>query len=148
MASVRILPAEKRMIPLVPHGPSGTDAEVTIEQADGSFKTVLTSHRYLKNDAGEVTGAINCLYDITERKRAEELEAERRRTSEMRRYAQVLQQVQEEERGRIARDLHDDICQKLCGMKLTAEMIENAIRSLDKRLYRKSKGFALQCEQL
>jgi PAS domain S-box-containing protein len=47
------------------------DAEVLIERPDGSRVTVLVNIRPLKNDRGEVIGAINCFYDITERKRAE-----------------------------------------------------------------------------
>ena len=48
------------------------NGEVLIERPDGSHVTVLVNIRPLKNDLGEVTGAINCFYDITERKRAEE----------------------------------------------------------------------------
>ena len=48
------------------------DAEAVIERPDGSRVTVLVNIRPLKNDRGEVTGAINCFYDITERKRTEE----------------------------------------------------------------------------
>ena len=48
------------------------DAEVLIERPDGSRVTVVVNIRPLKNLRGEVTGAINCFYDITERKQAEE----------------------------------------------------------------------------
>jgi PAS domain S-box-containing protein len=47
------------------------DAEVLIERPDGSRVTVVVNIRSLKNQRGEVTAAINCFYDITERKRAE-----------------------------------------------------------------------------
>ena len=47
------------------------DAEVLIERPDGSRITVIVNIRPLKNDDGEITGAINCFYDITERKRSE-----------------------------------------------------------------------------
>jgi PAS domain S-box-containing protein len=47
------------------------NGEVLIERPDGSHVTVLVNIRALKNDRGEVTGAINCFYDITDRKRAE-----------------------------------------------------------------------------
>jgi PAS domain S-box-containing protein len=52
--------------------PSAHDAEVLIERPDGSRVTVVVNIRPLKNQRGEVTGAINCFYDITERKEAEE----------------------------------------------------------------------------
>jgi len=48
------------------------NAEVLIERPDGSHITVLVNIRPLKNDRGELTGAINCFYDITERKQTEE----------------------------------------------------------------------------
>lgn len=47
------------------------DGEVQIERPDGSRVTVLVNIRPLKNERGEVTGAINCFVDITERKQAE-----------------------------------------------------------------------------
>jgi PAS domain S-box-containing protein len=49
-----------------------TNAEVLIERPDGSRISVVVNIVPLKNDAGEVTGAINCFHDITERKRMEE----------------------------------------------------------------------------
>src|SRR4029453_8967232 len=47
------------------------NGEVLIERPDGSHLTVLVNIRPLKNDRGEITGAINCFYDITDRKRAQ-----------------------------------------------------------------------------
>jgi signal transduction histidine kinase len=47
------------------------DAEVHIERPDGSLITVVVNIRPLKNRGGDITGAINCFYDITERKRIE-----------------------------------------------------------------------------
>jgi PAS domain S-box-containing protein len=49
------------------------NGEVLIERPDGSHVTIIVNIRPLKNDRGEVTGAINCFYDITERKQAETL---------------------------------------------------------------------------
>ena len=47
------------------------DVEVIIERPDGSRVTVVVNIRPLLNQRGEVTGAINCFYDITERNRLE-----------------------------------------------------------------------------
>ena len=47
------------------------DAEVLIERPDGSRVTVIVNIRPLKNQRGEITGAINCFVDITERKQTE-----------------------------------------------------------------------------
>jgi two-component sensor histidine kinase len=48
------------------------DEEVIVERPDGSRVTAVVNIRPLKNERGEVTGAINCAYDITERKHAED----------------------------------------------------------------------------
>ena len=57
------------------------DAEVLIERPDGSRITVVVNIRPQKNQQGELAGAINCFYDITERKRTEEAlrESDRRK---------------------------------------------------------------------
>ena len=55
------------------------DAEVLIERPDGSRVTVIVNIRPLKGSNGEITGAINCFYDITERSR---IERERQRQAD------------------------------------------------------------------
>jgi two-component sensor histidine kinase len=52
--------------------PAVRGAEVLIERPDGSRVIVIAKIRPLTNNRGEITGAINCFYDITERKQAEE----------------------------------------------------------------------------
>ena len=52
--------------------PAVHDAEVIIERPDGSRLVCVVNVRPLKNQRGEITGAINCFYDITERKAAKE----------------------------------------------------------------------------
>jgi len=78
---------------LMPHGQcpmaevvAGTlsevrDGEVVIERPDGTRLTVIVNIRPLKNHRGEITGAINCFFDITERKQFEETlrDADRRK---------------------------------------------------------------------
>jgi PAS domain S-box-containing protein len=48
------------------------DEEVIVERPDGSRVTAIVNIRPLINERGEVMGAINCAYDITERKQVEE----------------------------------------------------------------------------
>jgi signal transduction histidine kinase len=57
------------------------DAEVIIERPDGSRITVVVNIRPQRNQRGDLIGAINCFYDITERKRTEEAlrESDRRK---------------------------------------------------------------------
>jgi signal transduction histidine kinase len=47
------------------------DQEVLIERPDGSRITAVVNIRPLKNQFGEGTGAVNCFYDISDRKLAE-----------------------------------------------------------------------------
>ncbi len=51
--------------------PEVRDAEVVIGRPDGSRVTVIANIVPLRNDRGEITGVMNCFYDITQRKRAE-----------------------------------------------------------------------------
>jgi PAS domain S-box-containing protein len=48
-----------------------TDLEILVEQSSGVRRNVLVSPMALKNGQGKIIGAINCLHDITTRKRTE-----------------------------------------------------------------------------
>ncbi len=52
--------------------PAVHDTEVVIERPDGSRITVVVDIRPLKDKHGKIVGAMNCFYDITERKQAED----------------------------------------------------------------------------
>jgi PAS domain S-box-containing protein len=51
------------------------DQEVVIERPDGSRVTVIVNIRLEKNQRGEITGAVNCFYDISDRKATEQVSA-------------------------------------------------------------------------
>jgi PAS domain S-box-containing protein len=68
----RTLPPEQWPVAKVLNGtPEVRAAELILERPDGSRLTVLANVRPLKNDRGEIIGAITSYYDITERKQAE-----------------------------------------------------------------------------
>jgi PAS domain S-box-containing protein len=48
--------------------PGVTNGEVHIERPDGSWVVVIVNIAPLKDDQGRAVGAINCFYDVTERK--------------------------------------------------------------------------------
>jgi two-component system sensor histidine kinase DegS len=54
------------------------DAEVQVERPDGTRITVIANIVPLKDAAGKVTGAINCIYDVTDRKAADRALADAR----------------------------------------------------------------------
>jgi PAS domain S-box-containing protein len=72
--------------------------------ASGEKVHLASTISVLRDETGYVVGAVRIVRDITERKRAEEALARAKRK---------LVHVQEEERARIARELHDDIGQRL-----------------------------------
>jgi PAS domain S-box-containing protein len=83
-------------------------------EAEGWFSALGKDGKYLhftaspiRNNNGEITGAIETLENITERKKAEE---------NLRYYLQEITKAQEEERKRIARELHDSSAQNLIAL--------------------------------
>ena len=85
-------------------------------RADGSFADVLDRGYVLRNEDGLAVRAVGALIDLTEQKRiqAEMVAAyDRLRTLTLQ-----MERTKEEERTRIARELHDEFGQLLTGLKL------------------------------
>ena len=117
------------------------DGEVHIERPDGSRVIVIVNIAPLQDDRGEVIGAINCFYDVTERKKAEEIrhQAEKalrlaneelesvvqKRTASLRHLSIQLMRSQDDERRRIARNLHDSLGQYLTSIKMSLESLSS-----------------------
>jgi PAS domain S-box-containing protein len=95
--------------------------ESSIRTKAGQAKDVLATVAMLPGTSQSVVS----LMDITERKKAQlDLQASEEK---LRNFSSHLQSAQEEERKRIARDLHDGIGQSLMVIKLN---VEKAIKSL------------------
>ncbi|MFL6520155.1 MAG: PAS domain S-box protein [Chthoniobacterales bacterium] len=67
------------------------DLEIVVEHENGSRHNVMVAPQTVKDEQGKITGAINCLHDITHRKRAEE--ALRRSEERFRTVADNIPQV-------------------------------------------------------
>src|SRR5438093_10391897 len=61
----------------------------------------------------------------------EDLRSARQRRDELRDYASLITRVQEEERRRLARELHDDTAQALIALSLWLDGLSRAIGKLD-----------------
>lgn len=88
---------------------------------------------------GQIVGLLGIARDITERKRLQSQleEAERKRSDDLQRFVISIQQAQEDERRRIARELHDDIGQKLSGLKIAVDLASYDSSKTSRTLRRK-----------
>ncbi len=100
--------------------------EYLAQKKDGStFPAIIHSKAII--DGKEISGLRGVVIDITARKKAE-------KSARFKKLAETLIRVQEEERKRIARDLHDEIGQDLTAIKLTLGMIKKDYPRLNKPL--------------
>ena len=93
---------------------------------DGSPHYCLTLLAPICDRSGDVTAVVGLARDITERKKAEE--GLKRSQAQLRRLARHEQAVLEEERARIAREVHDEFGQTLSALKMGLSRISGKLR--------------------
>jgi PAS domain S-box-containing protein len=76
---------------------------------------------------GNIVGAINIYKDITDRKRYEKELVDNRAVQNL--FTRRLLSIQEEERCRLARELHDDFSQRLAVLAMELSVLENLQQS-------------------
>jgi PAS domain S-box-containing protein len=97
---------------------SGTPYELEIEMFSNGGRRWLTARGEATRDAaGRISGLRGTVQDITARKRAEEMLANQSRR---------LLEAQEAERARIARELHDDIGQRLALLSMALQQLQQS----------------------
>ena len=100
-------------------------------QADG-FHTSIVVKFPLRNASGQIHAIGGVTTDITDRKRTEEAlreshQALRRSQEDLRELAGYLLSAQDDERRRLARDLHDDMNQRLAALALDLEVLGRSL---------------------
>ena len=94
---------------------------------DGSLVWSKSSGRGFFDAEGKLLRVIGMVADITDQKRAEEALSDMTRK---------LVQAQEQERTRIARELHDDICQRIALLSFSLEELQADFPTATERLAR------------
>lgn len=94
---------------------------------DGSIHWIYGRWTVFKDDRGQPIRAVGVNYDITARKQAEE--SLRAQSEQLRALTTRLQQVREEERTMVARDLHDQIGQILTAVKMDVDWVARHLSS-------------------
>jgi PAS domain S-box-containing protein len=107
----------------------GWTGELLNVRKNGEEFPILMSSSIVRDAGGTPIAFVGIARDITERKNLERQleEAQRMRTDDLQQLAIAVQRAQEEERRRIARELHDDLGQRLSGMKFNIEVFEDTI---------------------
>jgi len=92
-------------------------------------------------EQGQITGAVVVFVDITERKRAEQQLTLSH--DQLRNLSARLELVREEERIRIAREIHDELGQELTGMKLELSSLSDQMQAADPTQRKKLQSISL-----
>ena len=112
------------------------DEECRLKKNGEQFWVELTSKPIMRG--GQFQYHLSCWVDITERKRAEEqLEKSRQELAELSRH---LESRREEERARIALEIHDELGQMLTGLKMDLAWLTKRIAKDEKLMHQKAKS--------
>jgi PAS domain S-box-containing protein len=93
------------------------DYALDVQHRDGHVTPVVYNASLYRDEAGQVIGVFAAAREVTERKRMEE---------ELRQLSGRLLEVQDEERRRIARELHDSTTQNLAAVALNLSLLKEA----------------------
>ncbi|TKC91812.1 response regulator [Trinickia terrae] len=102
------------------------NVEYRVRTKSGEFRWIQSRGQALRNASGEPYRIVGWIMDVTDRKRADE--ALRSSREELQRLSANIQHIREEEKTRIARELHDDLGQQLSALKMEVMFVEDGLR--------------------
>lgn len=111
-------------------------SEYRIINKSGQLRWVNGGAIPLVNREGEITGYIGTITDVTNIKQALELlkqshDTLNERTEQLQELSTHLQQVWEDERSKIAREIHDELGQQLTGLKMDISWLKRKMQHED-----------------
>jgi signal transduction histidine kinase len=95
--------------------------ETTYQRPDGTLRVILTNSAPVRDETGKIVAGVAAFQDITDLRLAQE-ELLRQSENVINQLAGKLITAQEEERTRIARDLHDDLGQQLAALCIEIDL--------------------------
>lgn len=152
-------PDDRSFVKRIAEGTFLNDQQHTfrIIRPDATQRIIQARGKIVRDGNGKPIRVIGIGQDITERRMAEEelqklqqqlFETERKRSADLRQYAIQIQRAQEEERQRMSRELHDDLCQRLSAMKLSIDMLEEDLHKGNGKTARALRTFGKDIETI
>lgn len=125
-----VAPLDDWAIPRALRGESGTNLEYTLRDRRSGERWIASySFAPILDGEGRIVGSVCSARDITDARRVRaRLEASQ---TELRRLVTAQNKVQEQERLRIARELHDDLQQELAAILMEVEVLRGDVRAVD-----------------
>ena len=109
--------------------------ESTLRKKDGSPVYVIGNISLVENNETDIHTIEGIMINITDRKKAEE--NLKKINLELHELSSHLQNIREEERIEIARDIHDELGQQLTGLKMDVYSLDKQIKSDDQAIRKK-----------
>jgi PAS domain S-box-containing protein len=123
-----------------------SDLEYRVRDANGQVHWMSVSGEPLLDSNGEFAGYRGTGKNITERKEAEQ--ALRQSQTELRDLAAHQERVKEDERKRIAREIHDDLGQNLLALRIDVSLLEDETRRRHPALNERLHGLLSQVDNV